>query len=62
MQAGVLHEDGQLHAACAKAGCLHGDAMRSDGGLQGSSGEGLLPDAEMLRSPEGVRSGVLQLG
>ena len=62
VQAGVLHEDGQLHEAGSDAGCLHGHEVRSGGGVQAGSGAGMLPGSAVLRSPEGVRSGrLLQL-
>ena len=46
VQAGVLHEDDQLHEVSADASCVHGHAMRSGGRLQAGSGADMLPGAE----------------
>ena len=54
LQAGVLHEDGELLSPGAEVRALHGHALRSGRGLQAGSGDGLLPGtllpAELLRS------------
>jgi hypothetical protein len=57
LQTGVLHEDHQLRESGAEASCVYGDEVRAGGGLQAGSGAGMLPGFDMLRSPEGVRSG-----
>jgi len=61
VQAGTLHEDDRLHEAGSGVCSLHSDEVRAGGGLQAGSGQGILPGSALLRSPEDMRSGLLQL-
>jgi len=45
----------------ARAGAVHGYPLRTGSGVQASAGHGMLPDAVLLRSPQVLRSILLQL-